>query len=131
MIVVVHRLHVAAQRLPVCHCVYFFHVFSCVHASNHVCAICRFLLFVWINILTVLKTQISFGNVNVNLIPRKLTHVLPTNKSWVTKSLKNTINQRNIAFNQGDITCSRELQKQVKMRLNLLKSNTKRERNPC
>ena len=39
----------------------------------------------------------------------------------MSKSVKNIINLRNISFNKGDITRSRELQKEVKRELKLAK----------
>lgn len=39
----------------------------------------------------------------------------------MSKSVKSLINQRNISFNKGDITRSKELQKQVKRELKLAK----------
>ncbi len=58
-------------------------------------------------------------------IPRKQISIFPNNKPWVSKSLKNIINQRNIAFNQGNITRSRELQKQVRREIKLAKVSYK------
>ena len=55
------------------------------------------------------------------IIPRKLISIFPNNKPWVSKSVKNIINLRNISFNKGDITRSRELQKEVKRELKLAK----------
>ena len=59
------------------------------------------------------------------IIPKKCIHIFPNNKPWVSKSLINVINQRNICFNQGDETQYRVLQKQVKREITLAKRNYK------
>lgn len=48
------------------------------------------------------------------VIPRKEIAIYQNNKPWVTKSVKNTIIQRNICFNLGDVTQYKVLKKQVK-----------------
>lgn len=53
------------------------------------------------------------------IIPKKCIHIFPNNKPWLSISLKNIINLRNITFIKGDVTCSRELQKQVKRELKI------------
>lgn len=46
------------------------------------------------------------------VITKKYISIFPNNKPWVSKSVKTTIIQRNISFNQRDDTRCRELQKQ-------------------
>ncbi len=60
-----------------------------------------------------------------SFIPKKTIHIFPNKKPWVSKSLKNTINLRNISFIQGGISRSRELQKQVKRELKIAKVSYK------
>lgn len=52
-------------------------------------------------------------------VPNKSISIFPNYKLWFSKSLKNITNLRNITFSQGDVTHSRELQKQVKRELKL------------
>lgn len=59
------------------------------------------------------------------VIPKKEIHIYPNNKPWVTKSVKNTIIQRNICFKQGDVTQYKVLQNQVKKELKLARLNFK------
>lgn len=59
------------------------------------------------------------------VIPKKEICIYPNNKPWVTKSVKNSIIQRNICFKQGDVTQYKVLQKQVKRELKLARLNYK------
>lgn len=63
--------------------------------------------------------HISFGENEI--IPKKAISIFPNNKPWVSKSVKNIINQRNISFRQGDAMAYNDLQKQVKRELKLAK----------
>ncbi|KAG7489287.1 hypothetical protein JOB18_008764 [Solea senegalensis] len=45
------------------------------------------------------------------IIPRKTITLYPNNKPWVSKSLKNSINKKKIAYYQGDISEQKEAQK--------------------
>ncbi len=59
------------------------------------------------------------------IIPKKPINIFSNNKPWLTKSLKNIINLRNISFIQGDETRNRELQKQVKREIKAAKVSYK------
>ena len=56
-----------------------------------------------------------------SVIPKKSISIFPNNKPWVTISVKNIINQRNISFLKGDMTLYNDLQKQVRRELKLAK----------
>ncbi len=58
------------------------------------------------------------------VIPKKGIRINPNNKPWV-QICKNTIIQRNICFNQDDVTQYKVLQKQVKKELKLARLNYK------
>ena len=58
-------------------------------------------------------------------IHKKSISIFPNNKPWVSKSVKNTINKRNISFNIGDMDTYKELQKQVRKEIKLAKQQYK------
>ena len=55
------------------------------------------------------------------IIPKKIIKLYPNNKPWVSKSLKNSLNRKKLAFHQGDIDQQREAKKLVKKELKLAK----------
>jgi len=55
------------------------------------------------------------------IIPKKAISIFPNNKPWVSKSVKNIINQRNSSFRQGDAIIYNNLQKQFMRELKLAK----------
>ncbi|KAG7499465.1 hypothetical protein JOB18_039315 [Solea senegalensis] len=59
------------------------------------------------------------------IIPRKTITLYPNNKPWVSKSLKNSINKKKIAYYQGDISEQKEAQKLVKREIKLAKMQYK------
>ena len=58
-------------------------------------------------------------------IHKKSISIFPNNKPWVSKSVKNAINKRNISFNTGDMDTYKELQKQVRKEIKLAKQQYK------
>lgn len=59
------------------------------------------------------------------IIPRKTITLYPNNKPWVSKSLKNSLNRKKIAYYKGDITEQREAQKLVRNEIRLAKMQYK------
>lgn len=55
------------------------------------------------------------------IIHKKSISISPNNKPWVSKSVKNATNKRNISFYSGDMDTYKELQKQVRKELKLAK----------
>ena len=58
-------------------------------------------------------------------IHKKSISIFPYNKPWVSKSVKNVINKRNISFNTGVMGTYKELQKQVRKEIKLAKQQYK------
>ena len=56
-----------------------------------------------------------------SIIPRKTIKLYPNNKPWVNKSLRNVLNQKKLAFQQGDTHLQREAHKLVKREIKLAK----------
>lgn len=61
------------------------------------------------------------------IIPRKTIQLYPNNNPRVSKSLKNTLNKKKIAYYQGDITQQKEAQKMVKREIRLAKDKVQDE----
>lgn len=59
----------------------------------------------------------------VHIIWRKLIYVFLNNKLRMSKSVKGTINERNISFTKGDSVWCKELQRQVNQEFKLAKIN--------
>ncbi len=59
------------------------------------------------------------------IIPRKMITIYPNNKPWVSKSLKNILNQKKLAFYRGDIHQQKEAQRLVKKEIKLAKMKFK------
>lgn len=59
------------------------------------------------------------------IIPKKTIRIYPNNKPWVSKSLKSVLNQKKLAFRQGNIHQQREAHKLVKKEIKLAKKRFK------
>lgn len=56
-----------------------------------------------------------------SIIPIKVVKVYPNNKPWITKRVKDVINQKKQAFGQGDKTKLKEVQKKLKQTIKIEK----------
>lgn len=61
------------------------------------------------------------------LIPRKTIKIFPNNKPWFTNSLKALMNERCIAFHEGNLAKKLELQKEIKIEVRRAKLNYKKK----